>query len=135
MRPGSPVAYVPTAALVVRRSALEALDGFDEALAVGEDVDFVWRLTPPAGPSATSPGPSCAIRSGPGGGPGWRSATATARRPPHWPAATERPCAPAVVSPWTAAAWALVAAGQPAARRGCGGLLDRRRSAAGSLPR
>ncbi|MGH9009440.1 MAG: mycofactocin biosynthesis glycosyltransferase MftF, partial [Acidimicrobiia bacterium] len=44
VRPGSPAAYVPTAALVVRRSALEELDGFDEALTVGEDVDFVWRL-------------------------------------------------------------------------------------------
>jgi mycofactocin glycosyltransferase len=44
VRPRSPVAYVPTAALVVRRAALEALDGFDESLPVGEDVDFVWRL-------------------------------------------------------------------------------------------
>jgi hypothetical protein len=36
------VAYVPTAALVVRRAALG--DGFDEALRYGEDVDLVWRL-------------------------------------------------------------------------------------------
>jgi mycofactocin system glycosyltransferase len=41
VRPGSPVAYVPTAALVVRRSALVP---FDEALRYGEDVDLVWRL-------------------------------------------------------------------------------------------
>jgi mycofactocin system glycosyltransferase len=38
------VRYVPTAALVVRRSALEFIDGFDESLRFGEDVDLVWRL-------------------------------------------------------------------------------------------
>jgi mycofactocin glycosyltransferase len=36
------VAFVPTAALVVRRAALGG--GFDEALRYGEDVDLVWRL-------------------------------------------------------------------------------------------
>jgi mycofactocin glycosyltransferase len=38
------VPFVPTAALVVRRSALEAVKGFNETLRVGEDVDLVWRL-------------------------------------------------------------------------------------------
>lgn len=37
------VAYVPAAALVVRRRAFEELGGFNEDLHVGEDVDFVWR--------------------------------------------------------------------------------------------
>lgn len=37
------VRYVPSAALLVRRDVLEALDGFDEDLHVGEDVDLVWR--------------------------------------------------------------------------------------------
>ena len=37
------VPYVPTAALLVRREALESLGGFDEDLRVGEDVDLVWR--------------------------------------------------------------------------------------------
>ncbi len=41
VRPGNPVAYVPTAALVVRR---EALTPFDEDLRYGEDVDLVWRM-------------------------------------------------------------------------------------------
>jgi mycofactocin glycosyltransferase len=36
------VRYVPTAALVVRRSALTG--GFDPDLRTGEDVDLVWRL-------------------------------------------------------------------------------------------
>jgi GT2 family glycosyltransferase len=86
VRPRSPVAYVPTAALVVRRSALDALGGFDESLTVGEDVDFVWRLA--AAGWTTSPAPSCAIppaRPGPGG---CGSATGTGRRPRRWPAGT-----------------------------------------------
>jgi mycofactocin system glycosyltransferase len=40
VRPGSPVAYVPSAALVLRRDSAR----FDERLRVGEDVDLVWRL-------------------------------------------------------------------------------------------
>ena len=42
IRPYSTVWYVPSAALLARRDALDA--GFDEALLVGEDVDLVWRL-------------------------------------------------------------------------------------------
>jgi hypothetical protein len=41
--PGGPVGYVPSACLLVRRSAFG--EGFDEMLRVGEDVDFVWRLS------------------------------------------------------------------------------------------
>jgi mycofactocin system glycosyltransferase len=41
--PPGRVPYVPTAALVVRRSAA-ADTSFDEQLRLGEDVDFVWRL-------------------------------------------------------------------------------------------
>jgi mycofactocin system glycosyltransferase len=40
--PRSSVSYVPSAALVARRSALG--DGFDETMPVAEDVDLVWRL-------------------------------------------------------------------------------------------
>jgi hypothetical protein len=39
---GMPVADVPAAALLGRRSALAG--GFDESLRYGEDVDLVWRL-------------------------------------------------------------------------------------------
>jgi mycofactocin system glycosyltransferase len=48
VRPGSQVSYVPTAALLVRRSALDSVaaghDIFDPALRYGEDVDLIWRL-------------------------------------------------------------------------------------------
>lgn len=45
VRPGSRVPYVPSAALLVRTSVLRSLQGFDEDLRYGEDVDFVWRAT------------------------------------------------------------------------------------------
>lgn len=38
------VSYVPSAALLVRRSVLEAEGGFDETMQVAEDVDLCWRL-------------------------------------------------------------------------------------------
>ena len=44
VRPGSRVPYVPSAALAVRRQALDQVGGFDEAMIVGEDVDLIWRL-------------------------------------------------------------------------------------------
>ncbi|NDK90676.1 mycofactocin system glycosyltransferase [Gordonia desulfuricans] len=39
--PGTPVPYVPSAAMILRRSAFP---GFDEDLRVAEDVDLCWRL-------------------------------------------------------------------------------------------
>ena len=42
--PYGAVAYVPSAAIVCRRSAVLAVGGFDESLRVGEDVDLCWRL-------------------------------------------------------------------------------------------
>jgi mycofactocin system glycosyltransferase len=41
VRPGGEVSYLPTAALLVRRTALTR---FDEQLRYGEDVDLVWRM-------------------------------------------------------------------------------------------
>ncbi len=43
VRPGARVPYVPGAALVVRKAA--AGPGFAEDMLVGEDVDFVWRMS------------------------------------------------------------------------------------------
>lgn len=44
VRPDSRVRYLPAAALVIRADALRAVDGFDEDLRFGEDVDLIWRL-------------------------------------------------------------------------------------------
>ena len=42
--PYGPVSYVPSAAIVCRRSAIADVGGFDETLHSGEDVDLCWRL-------------------------------------------------------------------------------------------
>ncbi|MGP4028755.1 mycofactocin biosynthesis glycosyltransferase MftF [Actinomadura sp. 3N407] len=44
VRPGGRLGFVPTATLLVRVAAVEG-DAFDEDLRLGEDVDFVWRLS------------------------------------------------------------------------------------------
>lgn len=44
VRARSRLPFVPSAALVGRVDALRAVDGFDETMPVGEDVDLVWRL-------------------------------------------------------------------------------------------
>lgn len=43
VRPGARLGFVPSAALLVRRSVIES-SGFDPSLRVGEDVDLVWRV-------------------------------------------------------------------------------------------
>ncbi|MDV3127611.1 mycofactocin biosynthesis glycosyltransferase MftF [Mycobacterium sp. 21AC1] len=42
--PYGTVSYVPSAAIICRRSALNGVGGFDEALKSGEDVDLCWRF-------------------------------------------------------------------------------------------
>lgn len=44
VRPDGPVPFVSTTALLLRRSAWEAVGGFAEELRFGEDVDLGWRL-------------------------------------------------------------------------------------------
>lgn len=115
VRPGSRVPYVPTAALVIRRAALEELGGFDEALRVGEDVDLVWRLAA-AGrrlryePAATVTHPARPTAAA------WlrqrfRYGTAAADLAERHGDAV----APLHVSGWSAAAWGLVGLGHPVA--------------------
>jgi len=112
VRPGTRVSYVPTAALVVRRTALP---GFDEDLRYGEDVDAVWRMID-AGwqvrydPSVTVSHSEPAT---------WR---AFLTRRFHYgtstgPLARRHPerLAPLVLQPWPTAAAALVVAGRPVA--------------------
>ncbi len=113
VRPGTRVGHLPTAALLVRTDALRELNGFDETLRFGEDVDLVWRLLAagrrvryePAAevlhrPRATWPD---LLRQRYGYG---SSAAPLARR--HGPAV-----APARLSPWAAAAWTAALTGHP----------------------
>ncbi|GAA4397213.1 mycofactocin biosynthesis glycosyltransferase MftF [Tsukamurella soli] len=44
VRAGTPVAYVPSAAMMLRRSAFDECGGFAPDMHVGEDVDLCWRL-------------------------------------------------------------------------------------------
>ncbi|MEM7095035.1 MAG: mycofactocin biosynthesis glycosyltransferase MftF [Actinomycetota bacterium] len=44
VRPGSPVPYVPSTVVAVRRSVFHEVGGFDEQMRVGEDVDLAWRM-------------------------------------------------------------------------------------------
>jgi len=111
--PGRAVAYVPTAALVVRRSALEAVGGFDEGLRFGEDVDVVWRLVSAGG--IVRYDPAVEVEHEPR--PTWvawtrqrlgygSSAASLGRR--HG-----RKVAPARCSPWSAVSWGALAGGHP----------------------
>ncbi|MFF3920466.1 mycofactocin biosynthesis glycosyltransferase MftF [Streptomyces sp. NPDC001852] len=115
VRPGSRVSYVPTAALLVRRSALCALGGFDETMRFGEDVDLVWRLAArehlvryePAAQVWHSPRSRWSAWARQRFDYGTSAAPLALR---HGTAA-----APVRVSPWTLACWGAVAAGRPAA--------------------
>lgn len=115
--PRTRVSYVPTACVVARVEALQAVGGFDAAMRVGEDVDLVWRLTSTTPPWRVRFAPSARVRSDARTRPwSWlarridygTSAAPLARRHPG-------ALAPATVSPWSAAAWGLVAVGRPAA--------------------
>jgi len=139
VRPGARVTYVPTAALVVRVSALRELDGFDESLRFGEDVDFVWRLVERGGRVRYEP--RSEVRHAPR--TTWRawarqrfdygtSAAPLAKRHGH------RTIAPVRVSGWTALAWGLAALGRPglglAVAFGSAALLPRKLKPAGVPP-
>jgi mycofactocin system glycosyltransferase len=108
------VSFVPTAALVVRRAALEAVGRFDSGLRYGEDVDLVWRLD--AGGWRVRYDPSVEIvHDEPTTWSGrlarrFRYGTAAA------PLASRHPDASAhlVVAPWPLAAVGGVLAGRPA---------------------
>lgn len=113
VRPMSRVSYVPSAALVVRTSALRALDGFDESLRYGEDVDLVWRLIAdghtvryqPASAVAHQPRPDLRGWLAQRFSYGTSAAPLALRHPGH--------LAPAHLSPGSAAAWGLLAARHP----------------------
>lgn len=109
--PRGRVSYVPTATVLCRRAVLEALDGFDAEMRVGEDVDLVWRAA----------GAGWTVRYDP--------AAEVVHRPRRdWPALVRQRVAygsaaapldrrhPGAVAPvelnaWSLAAWALFVAG------------------------
>ena len=115
VRARSRLSFVPSAALVGRVDALRALDGFDESMAVGEDVNLVWRLdesgrTVRYEPSAlvqhrhrTTPWSWARRRFDYG-----TSAGPLARRHPG-------ALVPVEASGWSYATWGLAAAGHPVA--------------------
>jgi mycofactocin system glycosyltransferase len=120
VRSGSRVPYLPAAGLMVRRSALESIDGFDESMPRGEDVDLVWRLIANGGfvyyqaaaVIGHPPRPTVEAwlrqRLGYGRGHG-----ALAARHPDAVTSPE-------LSPWTMAAWVLVSTSVRGAVAGAG---------------
>jgi mycofactocin system glycosyltransferase len=111
---GTRVGYVPAAALICRRAALEQIEGFCEELRFGEDVDLVWRLD--AAGWRCRYDPSVVVHHQPR--PTWvararqridyaGSAGPLARR--HGDA-----LAPVRLSGWSLATWALIIAGSRA---------------------
>ncbi|GDY31677.1 mycofactocin biosynthesis glycosyltransferase MftF [Gandjariella thermophila] len=115
VRPGGRVSYVPSAALVVRVAALREHGGFDERLRFGEDVDLVWRLVAAGAQVRYEPAAVVghAPRDGLGGFLRQRFDYGTSAAPlgqRHG-----RAVAPVRMAPWSALAWAAVAAGRPLA--------------------
>ncbi|MHA6804391.1 mycofactocin biosynthesis glycosyltransferase MftF [Salinifilum ghardaiensis] len=113
VRPMSRVSYVPGAALVVRRSALEEVGGFDARLRFGEDVDLVWRLLDSG--RAVRYEPRSVVHHDPRAGLaawlrqrfdyGTSAAPLSARHPGRLTCAK--------MSRWSALSWTLLAAGRP----------------------
>jgi mycofactocin glycosyltransferase len=115
VRPGTRVSYVPAAAIVCRTDAVRSLGGFDESLRFGEDVDLVWRLHGTGAVCRYEPGVAVGHRTRDTWA-GWVRqridyGTSAAPLSQRHPGAV----APARMSGWSVAAWALVLAGQPAA--------------------
>ncbi|MGY1806498.1 mycofactocin biosynthesis glycosyltransferase MftF [Blastococcus sp. SYSU D00669] len=111
VRPLSAVSYVPSAALLARRAPLG--DGFDEAMHVAEDVDLVWRLAAAGWRVRYEPAAQVAHdhRSAPAAWLRRRAFYGTGAAP--LAARHGAVVSPLVVSPWSAAAWALLLAGRP----------------------
>jgi mycofactocin system glycosyltransferase len=112
---GGRVAFVPSAAVLVRRRVFDQLGGFDVDLRLGEDVDLVWRAHASGWRTRYQPDavvrhrvrPSWRAWVGQRAGYG-RSAAALDRRHPG-------AVAPWVVSPWSAAVVVLLVSGHPLA--------------------
>lgn len=113
VRPRSPVAYVPGAAVVARRSALEDVGGFDESLTHGEDVDLVWRLDAAGWVVRYEPAVTVEHDSRPDVAAWARQRFSYGRSAAPLAARHGAAVAPLAVSPWSLAVWAAVAARRP----------------------
>jgi mycofactocin system glycosyltransferase len=111
--PRTRVAYVPTAALIARRSAVEAVGAFDGSLRYGEDVDLVFRLVEAAGTVRYEPAVTVGHRPRRCWRDWWRQRVAygTAAAPLALRHPGQVP--PVAVSWWSLAAWSAGAAGHP----------------------
>jgi len=111
--PYGAVSYVPSAAIICRRSALKEIGGFDESMHSGEDVDLCWRLIESGARLRYEPIALVAhdhrtrLRE-------WFSRRAFYGSAAA-PLATRHPgkTAPLVISGWTLLAWILLAMGSP----------------------
>jgi mycofactocin system glycosyltransferase len=112
VRPLSPIPYVPSAAIVIRRGLAER-DLFDPGLRGGEDVDLVWRLAE-AGWDVRYVPTTTVAHAGPVDTGTWltrrlfygTTAGPLARRHPD-------ALSPLRTSAWSAATWALLLARRP----------------------
>lgn len=118
VRPGSRVSYVPTAALVVRRAAYEAVGGFDRKLRFGEDVDLVWRLSAAGWSVRYEPGAWAAHPARPDLRAWLAQRFAYGRSAAPLAVRHGAAVAPLTVSGWSVAGWGLVGAGAPMAGAG-----------------
>jgi len=114
VRPGGPLGFVPSAALLLRRAAL-ASGAFDPALRLGEDVDLVWRLAAAGHHVRYEPGVAvlheARARFGPWARRRFEYGTSAADLDRRHPGLL----APARPSAWNLAALGLLAAGRPRA--------------------
>ncbi|WP_346048457.1 mycofactocin biosynthesis glycosyltransferase MftF [Actinomadura chokoriensis] len=121
VRPGGKLGFVPTATLLVR---VAALDGcvFDEDLRLGEDVDFVWRLSDRGWNVRYEPSTHAAHT------PRLHPVAWARRRHEYGTSAAELArrhpgrLAPARPSVWNLAAFGLLARGHPVPAAACAGL-------------
>jgi len=109
--PGGVIGFVPSACLMVRRSAYG--DGFDPALRVGEDVDFVWRLSDQGWLVRYDAGVIVTHHARSSWGGWWRQRQRYGASSGELASRHGARLAPLRSDPWTLLAWVLVLLGQP----------------------
>lgn len=113
VRPSTRVSYVPAAAMLVRRSAFDAVGGFEPSMRFGEDVDFVWRIERDG--HVVRYEPSCVVHHRPRSSLGalarqrFGYGSAAARLEERHPGAVR----PLRVNRWSAIGWGLIGVGHP----------------------